>query len=181
MKRSFLLIGLIVLVSCQSNKEPEVKGVSTSSSDTSHVVYPMPVLYSGTWEIGDPQNAIAVLNFGKGWIAGNFEVFKTGLADSLTCYLANGDIISGKRDSVIAKFITFRNMYSKVDLETHSIISLKHRDTKDNWVCLWAKEITTTTQGKKDSVEYQESWRMNSAGQAELCYQYAATIKPAKK
>ena len=82
---------------------------------------------------------------------------------------------------MIAKFIAFRKMYSEISLETHSIVSLKHRDTKENWVCLWAKEVTTTPQGKKDSVEFQESWRMNSAGQAELVYQYAATIMPQKK
>ena len=181
MKQSFFLIGLFVLASCESNKEPEIKAVSTSSKDTTAVVYPIPVLYSGTWEIGDPKHAIAILNLGKEWSAGTFEGFRTGLADSVTCYLANGDIIKGSRDSVIATFIAFRKMYSTVDLETHSIISLTHRDTKENWVCIWGKEITTTTNGRKDSVELQESWRLNSAGQAELVYQYAATIKPAKK
>ena len=181
MKQSFLLIGLIVIVSCQSNKEPEVKAASTPSSDTSNVVYPMPVLYSGTWEIGDPKNSITILNFGKEWSAGTFEVFKTGLADSVTCYLSNGDMISGSRDSVIATFMAFRKMYSKIDYKTHSIISLKHRDTKENWVCLWMKEIATTIAGKKDSVEIQESWRFNNAGQVELVYQYAAAIKPLNK
>ena len=180
MRQSFLLIGLFVLASCQSNKEPKAEVAGATTTDSASIVYPVPVLYSGTWEIGDPKNSVSILNMGNEWSAGRFEIFKTGLADSVTCYLADGSVISGSRDSVIAKFTAFRKMYAAVYLKTHSIISLKHRDTKEDWVCLWGKEITTTPQGKKDSVELQESWKLNSAGQAELCYQYAATIKPAK-
>jgi hypothetical protein len=181
MKRVFLPIVLFALASCQSDKAPEPKVASTSSNDTASVNYPLPVQHSATWEVGDPQNSITILNLGLEWSAGKFEGFKTGLADSVTCYLANGNMISGSRDSVIATFMELRKMYSKIDYETHSVVSLKHRDTKENWVCVWAKEITTTTQGKTDSVEIQESWRMNNAGQAEEVYQYVATIKPQKK
>lgn len=180
MNQSLLLIGVLILTSCQPNKKPGIMVASTSSNDTATVTYPIPVLYSGTWEMGDPRHAINILNLGKEWSAGTFEGFKTGLADSMVCYMADGSILRGSRDSMIAKFTTFRQMYSEILLETHSIVSLRHRDTKENWVCLWGKEIMTTIQGKKDSVELQESWRLDSTGKADLVYQYALTVKPPK-
>ncbi len=72
-------------------------------------------------------------------------------------------------------------MYSEIKTEIHSIIPLRHRDTKEDWVAIWFKEITTTPAGKKDSVELQESWMLNNQGKTELVYQYAATIKPPGK
>ena len=187
MKQLFLLAIPVILGACGSNKEEGTaitsasSSAATSTTEASAADYPLSTQYSHTWETGDPKNSIAVLTIGKDWMASDFSSFDKYFADSISLYLANGDQILAKRDSAISVLKNFRKMYSEIKSEIHSIVSLRHRDTKENWVCIWLKEINTSAKGKKDSVELQESWRLNSNGKAELVYQYTATIKPMNK
>ena len=184
MKQFILFASLFMLASCGSNKEETSQTASATSSDSkpeASVTYPVPVLYSPTWEAGDQKNVHSILNVLKDWEAGNLESLDNLFADSVSIYLANGDRMNGPHDSIIAALKNFRKMYSEIKTEIHSIIPLRHKDTKEDWVAIWFKEITTTAAGKKDSVELQESWMLNSQGKTELVYQYAATIKPPGK
>ena len=190
MKQFFLWGILVIIGACGSNKEENVQTAAASSSAATSTTasatvsaadYPLPTQYSHTWEAGDPKNAAAMLGIGKDWMAGNFATFDKYFADSVSVYLANGDKILAKRDSAISVLKNIRKLYSEIKSEIHSIVPLRHRDTKEDWVCIWVKEITTSAKGKKDSVELQESWRFNSNGKAELVYQYTATIKPMNK
>lgn len=183
MKHLIFMTALFLLAACGSNKEEPSQtaaaSTNTATNASAKIDYPLPTLYSPTWEAGDQKNAIAILNIGKQWMANDFSAFDKSFADSLSVYLANGDKLIGPRDSILAAMKTFRNMYSEVKSEIHSVIPLRHGETKEDWVCIWFKEIATTTKGVKDSSEYQESWRLSKDGKAELVYQYAATIKPA--
>lgn len=178
MKLVILLASLFLFLSCNSNKEKAQQPASTTATgESANIAYPLPTLYSATWEAGDPKHAAMVLNIAKDWMDSNFESLNKNFADSIYIYLASGDRMIGARDSIMTTMKNFRKMYSEVKAEIHSIVPLRHRDTKEDWVCVWLKEITTTSEGKKDSVEIQESWRLNNQGKAELVYQYAATIK----
>jgi hypothetical protein len=181
MKQFILFFGLVILGACGSNKDEKSQTASansTASVEASPVNYPLPTTYSPTWEAGDQKNVITVLNVGKGWMANDFGSFENAFADTVSIYLASGDRWIGPRDSIIGLMKGVRKMYSEIKSDIHSIIPLRHRDTKEDWVCIWVKDITTTIQGKKDSIELQESWRLNKDGKAELVYQYSATIKP---
>ena len=190
MKQFFLLGILVIIGACGSNKDENTQTASASSSAATSTTasatvsaadYPLPAQYSHTWEAGDPKNTVTVMSIGKDWMESNFASFDKYFADSVSMYLANGDKILAKRDSAIKFMKDFRKMYSEVKAETHSIIPLHHKETNEDWVCIWMKEINTTVKGKKDSVELQESWKLNNAGKVELVYQYAATIKPMNK
>jgi hypothetical protein len=184
MKQLILLTGLFIFIACGSNKDDTSLTASETTvdkKDSAAINYPMPTLYSPSWEAGDHKHVVTVMNIGKEWTENNFESFDKGFADSVSAYFASGDRWIGTRDSVVGLMKDFRMMYSDVKAEIHSVVPLRHRDTKEDWVCIWLKEITTTAQGKKDSIELQESWRLNSEGKVNLIYQYAATIKPVKK
>lgn len=181
MKRLILWQVVALLAACGSNTGDASRTASASAATTSETVsYPLPVSYSPTWEAGDQKNALMILNIGKDWMTGSFESFDKSFADSVSVYLANGDRMIGTRDSIIGTMKSFRKMYSEVKSDIHSVVPLRHRDTKEDWVLIWLKEIYTTTDGKKDSSEFQESWRLNRNGKVESVYQYAATIKPVK-
>jgi hypothetical protein len=189
MRQIFAFALLAILGSCGSNKSEEKTASASSSAATSTsnsqdaaaVNYPLSSMYSHTWEAGDPKNTVTIMNIGKDWMESNFASFDKYFADSISMYLASGDNILAKRDNAITFMKDFRKMYSEVKSDIHSIIPLHHKETNDNWVCIWMKEITTSIKGKKDSVELQESWKLNKAGKVELVYQYAATIKPPTK
>ncbi len=187
MRQFILPICLFILGACTSNKEESTETAATStttaaaSTESATVTYPVATGYSPTWEAGDHKNAIALLNLGNQWMAGNVDALGPSFADSVSLYFSDGTRFLGRRDSMIATMKAYRNMYSEIKSEVHNIVPLRHKDTKEDWVCIWLKEITVSKKGKKDSVELQENWRFNNEGKADLVYQYAATIKPLKK
>ena len=140
----------------------------------------MPSQYSDTWEIGETKNAVSIINLYKAWVEGDIDSFKEKFADSMEVYWATGDINLGPRDSILAVVKGYRNQFSEVKNEIHAFLSTHHKDTKEDWVLVWVKEITTAKDGKKDSVELQENWRLNSVGKVDRVYQYDAAIKPQK-
>jgi len=86
----------------------------------------------------------------------------------------------GKRDSIVAASKTFRNTLGTVSTQVHAVVPLKSTDKNEDWVLVWFKEYTTDAKGKKDSTEFQETWRLNKEGKADLLYQYQQN-KPAPK
>src|SRR5262245_42609355 len=99
MKQIFFLTILAFMAACGSNKEEGTQTATSASSsaatstnasaEVSAADYPLPVLYSHTWEAGDPKNAIAILNIGKDWMASDFSSFDKYFADSVSLYFAN--------------------------------------------------------------------------------------------
>ena len=45
-------------------------------------------------------------------------------------------------------------------------------DKKENWVLVWATEINTDVNGKKDTAALMETWRINKDGKADLLLQF---------
>lgn len=181
MKQIFLWASLILLAACNSNDDSKKElTVSSTANESEKITYPMPSEYSDTWEMGDPKNSVSILNLYKGWVEGNLESFKTILADSVELHWATGDVNTGPGDSVLPIILAYRNQFAEVKNTIHGFMSVRHRDLKQDFVMVWVKEITTTKDGKKDSVELQENWRLNNAGKIDAIYQYDAAIKPLK-
>ena len=180
MKQILLWAGLLTLAACTSSTESKQEAATTTAASNEKITYAMPSQYSDTWEIGDPKNAATLLNMYKGWVDGNFDSFKSALADSVELYWATGDINKGPRDSILPIIIEYRNQFSEIKNEIHVFLSVRHKDSKEDWVMVRLKEITTAKNGKKDSVELQENWRFNSAGKTDKVYQYNAALKPQK-
>ena len=182
MKQILLWAGLFTLAACTSSTEPESKTApsSVASSESEKITYPMPSEYSDTWEMGDPKNAVTILNLYKGWGNGNFDSFKNTLADSVELHWATGDVNIGPKDSILPIIMAYRNNFSEVKNIIHGFLSMRHKDSKQDFVLVWIKEITTAKDGKKDSVELQENWRINSVGKTDWVYQYDAALKPPK-
>jgi hypothetical protein len=180
MKKFSLLI--LILAACNSNKEENAQKTQEKPLSVQEAIkYPVSSVYTPTWIIGESKNAVKVLDMYNAWDAGNLETLKTALADSVEMFFANGDILTGARDSVIEKIRAYRKEYAEIKSTVYSFTSLNHPDTKEKWVVVWVKENNTSTKGKKDSIELHESWRINNDGMIDLCFQYARSFKASKK
>jgi hypothetical protein len=99
---------------------------------------------------------------------------KNWVADTIVAFLSENSTVFG-RDSLMARWKRGRAGYSKVIDSVHAAISTYSTDKKQNWVLIWAKEINTNLEGKTDTTELMETWRINKDGKADLLLQYDRT------
>jgi len=57
---------------------------------------------------------------------------------------------------------------------------VKSTDKNENWALIWATEVRTDKKGKVDSTNFQETWRLDKDGKANLLFQYAMATAPPK-
>jgi hypothetical protein len=135
---------------------------------------PFTATYSSHFEIGDPKNAQAILMLWKGWDDGDMSAEAVYYADTVTMYLADGNIVHASRDSLIAANKSIRNSFIKVESKVHAWVALRSTDKKENWVYIWGADKSTDKNGKTESTELFETWRFNDKGKADLMYEFAA-------
>lgn len=176
MQKTLIVVFTVVLFSCKSEdkKEPESKVATPEASST----LPYTATYSSKFEMGNAKNAEAILALWKAWDDGDLKASRKSFADTLHFYFRDGSEMHGPADSAIAGAQMFRNTFSAVKSTVHAYMPLKSTDKNENWVCIWATEISTDKKGKVDSVGLQETWRFNKDGKADLVYQFGRSLVP---
>jgi len=186
MKNLFAPALLVMLAGCGSN-EPAKTDTVTPAVDSTVVVTapvinsPYPVSYSSQFVAGDPKNAESVLTLWKDWEAGDLSVHKNLFADSVSLTFADGSILQGSRDSILAASQRFRSTLSSSVSTVDAVMAVKSTDKNENWALIWGKEINTNKKGKVDSTYLQETWGFNKDGQVIIMFQYRQAIAAAKK
>jgi len=181
MRKMIFILSLSAFAACNSGKDTKVESMSSGDStkmSNENISYPYTADYSSKFEMGDPKNAQTMLELYKDWDGNNLEDMKTKLADSVTFYFGDGTMMSGSRDTIIAQTKAYRSMFTTINSQLHAFMPLKSTDKNENWFLAWFKEYRTDTKGNKDSTEFQETWRLNKDGKADLMYQYQQN-KPA--
>jgi len=102
-------------------------------------------------------------------------------ADSIQAFLGNGATMHSSRDSVIAGIQKHRNSLSTAVDRVDAVMAVKSTDKNEDWVLIWGKEIDTYKNGKIDSVDLQETWRINKDGKADMILQYMRSYATPKK
>jgi len=184
MKKVLVFASILILAACNS-KEPAKTESMKSGSDTSSTMSnmrdinsPYPVMYSSKFEMGDPKNAQTVLNLWKVWDGGDLSKGKDLFADSVEMHLADGSMMKGPRDSILAGGQQYRNSLGTVVSSIDAVTSLRSTDKNENWGLVWGMERDTKG-NKVDSFYLQETWRINKDGKADLMYQFRANASPA--
>jgi hypothetical protein len=180
MKKILAFIMLGAFAACNSGSNTEVASMKseTDSAKKPDVIYPYTTDYSSQFSIGDGENAKKILEIWKDWDNGNLSMHKDYFADTVDLHFADGTILHGARDSVMAAVQAFRDTYKSVTSQVHAVTPLKSNDKDEDWVCVWGKEIHTDNKGVTDSVELMETWRLNKNGKTDLVYQYNAKSAP---
>ena len=101
-------------------------------------------------------------------------------ADSVEIHLADGSMMKGLRDSIIAAGQQFRTSLGTAVSSVDAVMAVRSTDKNENWACIWGMEKNTKA-GKVDSFYLQETWRLNKDGKADLMYQFRANSAPPKK
>ena len=171
-----------VLAGCGGNATAPVADSTKVKTDSAVVMRPInspyPVLYSSSFTMDEPKNAETILALWKAYDNGNLSAARDLLADTVEVYLANGMKMRTSRDSTIAGIQGFRNMMTAVVDQVNAVMAVKSVDKNEHWVLVWGMEKDTHKNGKVDSVQLQETWRLDANGKANLLYQFAE--KPGK-
>ena len=181
-----IMAGFSLLLACNNSPKEEVASISpnkdsSTSASTENISYPYTATYSSKFEIGDPKHAQMILNLWKDWDNGTLANSKNAFADTVSMYFWDGTMMHTSRDSALAAAQKMRNTYSSVKSRVDAFIPLRSTDKNENWVTVWGMETHTDKKGKVDSVNLQETWRINKDGKTDLVYQFASMTKPPKK
>jgi hypothetical protein len=174
MKRIMLPFLAILLVSaCQMKSGNE--NASNAVFDPSAVQLPMKLSYTGKWTLGDPQNALTVMNFDNKLMNGDMDLGSM-LADTVAAHFSDGSVVEVTKDSVIAMIKAWRNSMSKVEINYTTIIPVKNIDQNQDWVLTWMEEKDTNMKDSVDSFNLHEDYYMVN-GKIRTVYQYRQNIK----
>ncbi len=184
MKKLLFLFSLAAFAACNSGSDTTV--ASTSSNDSSvtandTITYQYTADYSAKFEMGDPKNVKTIFALYTDWDNNTVDNSKDKFADSVYIMPSNGDLMTGKRDSIMELSKAFRNTLGTVNTQVHAVVPLKSTDKNEDWVLVWFTEYRTDARGRKDSTQFQETWRLNKEGKADLLYQYEQKNAPPKK
>jgi hypothetical protein len=174
MRKFFFILGLSIFAACNSGTDTKVESMSAkdSTASGSDVMLPYTADYSSKFETGDIKNSKTILDLYKDWDNNSLDNSKDKFADSVSMHFSSGEMMLGRRDSIIAQSKSFRNTMGTVSSQVHAIVPVRSTDKNEDWVLVWFTEYRTDAKGKKDSTELQETWRLNKDGKADLLYQY---------
>ena len=186
MRKVCVLAILSLIIACNSGPKEDVSSVapakdSTENGSSENVSYPYTASYSSKFEIGSANHANLILSLWKDWDNNTFDNSRNSFADTVTMYFWDGTRLHASRDSILAAAKQMRGNYSKVASRVDAFIPLRSKDKNEDWVTVWGMETHTDKKGITDSINLQETWRLNKDGKADLVYQFASMTKPKKK
>lgn len=183
MRKLFCIFSLSVFAACNSSTDTKVESMSAKDSTTTSndILLPYTADYSSKFEMGDANNTKTILDLYKDWDNNTLDNSKSKFADTIAIYSSDGSVVRGSFDSVNAETKKYRNSLGTVTTTVHAVLPVKSTDKNENWVLTWFTEYRTDANGKKDSVQLQETWRLNKDGKADLLYQYQQKNPAPKK
>jgi len=144
---SFLLFAAIFITSCQTK---ETK--STASVNTDTTKYPYTIKKMQSWEMNsDGKNALTAMALIK-----TFENLDTAgmgriLADSVSFDL-DGYKFKGTKPEFLNQIQSEFSKMSGFKIEMQDMESVINKDKSEEWVSLWYSQVSTTKDGKSDTV-----------------------------
>ena len=159
MKQIVLFIAIVAMLSsCQDASNPKIAGDTADSTTVKPAVeLPYKMSYSSSFEMGNMEYAKSVVQGSwKDWETNNLDNMRNWVADTVVAFQSDGSEIHGI-DSLMAAWKRVRSRYTSVIDTVHAVTALRSTDQNENWVLVWAKDIGTRTDGKKDTVEMMET------------------------
>jgi hypothetical protein len=160
-KSSFLLVMMIMIVSCTSAvNQGETPAVTAPAKDT--LTYAYKATYSSDIAVpGNPVNAQKVLQVWKMFETAKIEDMKPFFADSVKYDDAHGMHFFGPTEKLLA--------YAKSDIDALDSMrfdivmwqSAHVNDRNEDWVNIWSRERRYGKNGgKADTLLMQENWKV---------------------
>jgi len=172
MKKWMLVFTAATLVFAACNNE-KTESSTSEKTDKKAVTLPYTASYSSAFEMGGNPEYVATILQGswKDWEENKLDNMKNWMADTIVAFHSDNKMVMGL-DSMMARWKRGRAEYSSVIDTIHAAIAVYSADKKEDWVLVWAQEIGTKPDGKKDTVNLMETWRMNKDGKADMLLQF---------
>lgn len=138
--------------------------------------YPFTANYSSNFAVGNPAHAKMVLDIWKDW-DDNALSRHNFMADTIVVYLPNGQVMKGK-EAAMTGFTSYRNTITTSKSTVDAWMPLRSVDKKEDWVAIWGNETDTHADGKVDTTEIHEIWRINKAGKVDFIKQFSSKPAP---
>jgi len=166
---------LFFLTSCNDNKQ---EAPTTAAADTAAVktetpapAYAYPVKYKD-WEIGNPANIKTTLDVYKAWDDKHPEKLSDIFADTLRLRIPGEReefvIPNNKIPAVLGKN---RGLYDSTFNYILSAVSLHDKESGEDWVMITTYNKWIEKNGKRDSVLYNDTWRLKN-GKLDMLMSY---------
>ncbi len=179
MKKITLVFAISIgLIACNEEKK-ETTEKAPAAETKAAVKLPYELSYSSSFEMGDPAHSAMILQGSwKDWELNKMDNMKSWIADTIVAFHSDNSMVNGA-DSLMARWKRGRAGLTNVLDTVHAVIPVYSTDKKENWVLVWASEISTNDKGIKDTTELMETWRINKDGKADMLMQFdRKTRKP---
>ena len=172
MQKLFFVFCIAVLAMACNNEKKEPATAAETPAKAPAATLPYTASYSSAFEMGNPAYSAMILQGSwKDWEENKMDNMKSWVADTVRAYMSN-NFMTTNADSLMAHWKKGRTEYSSVIDTINAVIPVYSTDKKENWVLVWATEINTKADGKKDTVAVMETWRINKDGKADLLLQF---------
>ena len=179
MRKFLLLIATAAFIVSCNNESAKTEATNDTTMTKTDVALPYTPSYSSSFKMGNPEYSAMILQGSwKDWEMNTMDNMKSWVADTITVYHSDNTMVKGI-DSLTARWKRGRGKYSAVANTIDAVMPVYSTDKNENWVLVWATEIDTKLDGKKDTSSVMETWRINKDNKADLLYQFdRANRKP---
>jgi len=137
---------------------------------------PYTASYSSNYVIGNPAHTNMVVDMWRDWDDNAFDR-QDYYADTLTMILPDGTVTKGKvANQEGAK--KFRGGLKSSRSTIEAMIPLRSTDRNEDWVAIWGTETNTWPDGKVETRDIHEMWRINKDGKVDMMRQFQAKHTP---
>jgi hypothetical protein len=171
-------ITLFFITSCNDSKQEQPTTSANPDTDTVSAktekpapVYAFPVKYKD-WEIGDPVNIKTTLDVYKAWDDKQPEKLSALFADTVRLRIPDErEEIAIPNNKIAQQLGKNRNMYDSTYNNILSAVSLHDKESGEDWVLITTYNKWIEKNGKRDSVLYNDNWRLKN-GKLDLLMSY---------
>lgn len=153
MKRlSSAIVAAAILIACNNEKKTDESKAADQKEAAAGISYPYTPAYSADFSMGDANHSKMVLDLYKMWENGKIDDMKPLLADSIFIDGPDGFKFSNTLDSCISLMKQIRATYKSIKPVFDTWMPIHHNESKEDYVLVWNRDYSTTTDGKQDSI-----------------------------
>jgi hypothetical protein len=167
-----ILFAGIVFSSCNNNGNTPNETTTDPAKEVSavKVSYPYTIEHPDKWEIGSPENTMIVLNGLKAFENGNIAESMKYFGDSVYVSV-DGFNTKVSNDSLKAMLTNQKEYLKGLEIKMHDWESVISKDKTDEFVSLWYKQKWEGPNGKKDSSDIMNDFKLKNGKVIEM-YEY---------
>lgn len=138
--------------------------------------YPYTANYSSKFAMGNPAHAKMILDLWKDWDDNAFDRHDY-MADTLVMFFPDGTMAKGKKEALEGAK-KYRGGMTSAKSSLDAWMPLRSTDKNENWVAVWGSETDTWADGKTETRDIHEIWRINKDGKVDFMKQFTAKPQP---